>query len=106
MDAAETIPIWQRNAAGSVSAIHRATVASTGLSLQGIVGSDYRLTDNLAVTLKFLWLRAGRLAAEFPRDVVRSHVPVLADGFTPCVLKLTSGPIDVVALTAGLKYSL
>lgn len=99
---AAAIPEWQRNSAGTVSAIE-ADVSDTVLGFQLLGGLDYDLTDRVSVGAQVRWSRFEPITAELTWDLVRSHAPVLADGVTPYVLGLEVDGMQHLALTAGIK---
>ena len=100
---ATEIPEWQRNAAGTVSAVET-RIAETRFGLQVLGGADYAMNEHVSITFKARWSRFASIDSQFLWDLVRSHEPVLADGETPYDLGLKLDGFWHVLFTLGLQY--
>ncbi len=98
----DAVPEWQRNAAGTVSAVG-ADVTDTVLGYQLLGGVDYALTDRVSVGARVRWARFEAASGEFVWDLVRSHEPVLADGVTPYALGLEVDGLQHLGLGLGIR---
>ena len=100
---AADVPEWQRNAAGTVSAVD-AEISRTHLGGQALGGIDYDLTERVSLGIKVRWAWFAPIEDEFVWTLVRSHEPVLADGTTPYALGLKLDGFRHAGVTFGLKY--
>lgn len=98
-----SVPDWQRNAAGTVSAVET-EISKTHLGGQVLGGVDYDLTERVSAGVKVRWTWFGSIEDEFVWDLVRSHESVLADGVTPYTLGLELDGFQHVGATIGFKY--
>ena len=97
------VPEWQRNAAGTVSAVET-EISQTHFGGQALGGIDYDLSERVSLSAKVRWALFAPIEDAFVWDLVRSHEPVLADGVTPYTLSLKLDSFQHVGVTFGLKY--
>ena len=71
---------------------------------QVLAGLDHAPGDRTSFTIKARWTRFADLAGSAVWTLIRSHVPVQADGTTPFTSDLEFDGIGYVGVTAGLRY--
>ena len=90
-------------AAGSVS-LFDSEFREDVFGYQILAGLDHALGDRTSFTIKARWTRFADLTGSAGWTLIRSHVPVQADGTTPFTSDLEFGGIGYVGVSAGLRY--
>jgi len=71
---------------------------------QILAGLDHAIGDKTSFTIKARWTRFADLTGSAVWTLIRSHVPVQADGTTPFGSDLEFDGIGSVGVSAGLRY--
>ena len=100
-------PDWpdaaKRAAAGTASIVDT-EAAATVFGYQVLAGVDYGLSSRTSIGVTARWARFGDVTHDTTWNLIRSHVPVQADGVTPFDAGLEFGGIGYQAVTVSLKY--
>lgn len=75
------------------------------MGYQVLAGLERPLGDRTSSVVKDRWPRFETLNDIGEWQLIRSHVPVQADGVTPFVSAHEFDPIGYLGVTAGLRYS-
>ncbi len=102
-------PDWpdeaKQAAAGTVSFIDM-PVRQNVFGVQLMTGIDYALTDRASVGVKARWATFGSLSKEAAFNLVRSHIPVQADGVDPFTSTFEFDGLAYYTVTVNLKCRL
>ena len=100
-------PDWpdeaKRAAAGTVSFIDL-PVRQNVFGVQLMTGVDYALRDRVSVGVKARWTKFDSLSEQGTFNLVRSHIPVQANGVDPFTSAFEFEGLAYYAVTVNLKY--
>lgn len=90
-------------AAGSLS-LFDSEFSDDVFGYQVLAGLDHALGERTSFTIKARWTRFADLTGSAVWKMIRSHVPVQADGTTPFTGDMEFDGIEYLGVSAGLRY--
>ena len=99
----EATPEWQRAAAGTLSMMD-AAVNETAFGYQLLAGLDRALGERTTLGFEIRWTSLQTASADLQAKVIRSHMPVHADGQTPFIWEFEFAGMGYLGVGLEMRY--